>query len=70
VVVFAIAGVLAVTAELWVLFAWVASALVLGLILTHRRQTRLAEAAKEDELLAVAVERAVLDDRDRSSSSR
>ncbi len=68
VMVAAIGGSLAVWAGVWIALGFVSIAIAVGFIVTRRRRRRLHEAADEDERLAVAVELAVLDGRDRSSS--
>lgn len=70
VVVFTVAGALAAAVSMWVGATIVATALALSVVITHRRQRRLARYDEDDERLAAAVELAVMDDRDWSSSSR
>lgn len=70
VVVFAVGGALAATVGIWIALAAVSAALAIGFVVLRRRRRLLAEAAQDDVRLAAAVELAVLDSRDRSSSSR
>jgi hypothetical protein len=70
VIVFAVAGALAVAVSIWLAVAVVSSALALSFSLARRRQRKLARQVHDDERLAAAVELAVMDGRDWSSSSR
>jgi hypothetical protein len=70
VLVFAIGGALGATAGIWVAVAAVSAVLAIGFVIARRRRRLLAEKAKDDLRLAAAVELALLDSRDRSSSSR
>ncbi|MSO79987.1 MAG: hypothetical protein EXQ79_10365 [Acidimicrobiia bacterium] len=70
VTVFAIAGALAVTVSIWCAIAVVSTALALSVLAARHRERKLARQAEDDERLAAAVELAVMDGRDWSSSSR